>query len=425
MSEIFLSIIIPVYNTEKYIADCLDSVIQNVDFSYEIICVNDGSSDGSLPILEAYRANHDFIHIVSQDNAGLSAARNTGIINSNGKYIIFLDSDDMLTAGALNELCEKLRTDSPQILVYDADCIYENEYLRKTQFKDEYYRRKKAYGSNKMGQMLFCEMMESNDYCDSACLLAIEREWLLRTGLLFKTGMIFEDCLFTFWCYMLGEKISHIHKGLMIYRIREKSIMQSRPTFKYLDSRLEIYCEVLKYLMEHDCDDRLQRAIEKFTEFVGNNVRLLYDELDNEQKQMIQSLNGMKRIILKNICDTSILMECDTQVYINGFIKFLNSNEHIYIYGAGKVGNMVCEYLEKNDMKNKIKGFIVSNKNSVSQDRKFDVMEISEVEDKSALILLCARKDFQEEMYLETQKYNLKNVIPINYRLENYISSMN
>lgn len=424
MNNIFLSIIIPVYNTEKYVADCLESVIQVVDVPYEIICVNDGSSDGSLSILEEYAKRYEYIRVITQVNAGLSVARNTGVLNVKGKYIIFLDSDDMLTKGALNELCNRLQADSPQVLVYDAECIYENEYLRKTQFKDEYYRRKKAYGSNRVGQELFCEMIEANDYCDSACLLAIEREWLLETGLLFKKDMIYEDCLFTFWCYMLAKKISHINKGLMVYRIREKSIMQSRPTFKYVDSRLEIYCEILKYLMEHECSDRLQNAIEKFAEFISSNLNLKYAELQVDEKEKYHTLSGEKGIIFKNLCNTSLLCDSETQVYIKGFEGMIRDCDNLFIYGAGKVGTLVYEYLKKTGMQQKVKGYIVSDIKTVSKKTDIDIFEISEVKDKNALILLCARKDYQEEMFIEAKKNAFENIIPINHRLENYITSI-
>ena len=89
-----LSIIIPVYNVESYLAQCLDSVLVDNNFTGQVICVNDGSTDGSLAILEQYAAKHDNIEIITQANAGLSAARNTGLNAANGDYVFFMDSDD-------------------------------------------------------------------------------------------------------------------------------------------------------------------------------------------------------------------------------------------------------------------------------------------------------------------------------------------
>ncbi len=91
-----ISVIIPVYNVEKYLSKCLDSVINNTYRDLEIICVNDGSTDGSLDILNEYAARDDRISVISQENQGLSGARNTGIENSHADYIAFIDSDDFV-----------------------------------------------------------------------------------------------------------------------------------------------------------------------------------------------------------------------------------------------------------------------------------------------------------------------------------------
>lgn len=91
-----VSIIVPVYKTEAYIAECLDSVLAQTYQDFEVICVDDGSPDNSVEIIKEYSKNDPRISYVRQENAGLSAARNTGIRNAKGEYILPLDSDDML-----------------------------------------------------------------------------------------------------------------------------------------------------------------------------------------------------------------------------------------------------------------------------------------------------------------------------------------
>lgn len=103
-----VSIIIPVFNAEAYLERCLDSIIsQKTRFTFEIICVNDGSTDGSTRILETYSRNSEInnIIIINQENGGASKARNTGLINAKGKYIAFIDSDDYLLS---DQYIEKL-----------------------------------------------------------------------------------------------------------------------------------------------------------------------------------------------------------------------------------------------------------------------------------------------------------------------------
>lgn len=102
----FLSFIIPVYNVEKYLAECLDSLMdQDIPHEeYEIICVNDGSTDGSLEILEDYSQKSVNVRIISKENGGLAAARNTGLEAALGEYIWFVDSDDFIQRNCLGEL---------------------------------------------------------------------------------------------------------------------------------------------------------------------------------------------------------------------------------------------------------------------------------------------------------------------------------
>lgn len=107
---ITLSIIIPVYNVEKYLRQCLDSAIVPGLQGYEIVCVNDGSTDGSPVILEEYRKRYpELIRIVHTENQGLGAASNNGIAAAYGEYVAFLDSDDYLSPDAVNEMAEVCR----------------------------------------------------------------------------------------------------------------------------------------------------------------------------------------------------------------------------------------------------------------------------------------------------------------------------
>lgn len=109
-----ISVIIPVYNVEKYLRSCLDSVFNQTFADYEVICVNDGSTDTSLKILQAYQRKDSRMRVISQDNQGLSAARNVGVAAACGTYVYFLDSDDSIhpqTLACLYDLMTKYKAD--------------------------------------------------------------------------------------------------------------------------------------------------------------------------------------------------------------------------------------------------------------------------------------------------------------------------
>ena len=101
-----VSIVIPVYNVEKYLEECIESAIKQSLNDIEIICINDGSTDSSLEILKKYEKKYSNIIVISQENKGLSASRNVGIRKAKGKYIYFLDSDDFIDTNSM-ELCYK------------------------------------------------------------------------------------------------------------------------------------------------------------------------------------------------------------------------------------------------------------------------------------------------------------------------------
>ena len=99
-----LSIIVPVYNVKNYLPKCIESLIQTTSYSYEIILIDDGSSDGSSDICDKYAQKYNFIKVIHQNNKGVSSSRNNGIINSRGRYILFVDSDDYLLSHTLNTI---------------------------------------------------------------------------------------------------------------------------------------------------------------------------------------------------------------------------------------------------------------------------------------------------------------------------------
>lgn len=122
-----LSVIVPVYNVDKYLTRCLNTLVNQSLDDYEIILVNDGSSDNSLSICEKYQSEYgDKIKLFSKDNGGLSDARNYGIARSSGKYLAFIDSDDWIDLRMLEVMYEKAIFTNADIVVCDMEYHYDN-----------------------------------------------------------------------------------------------------------------------------------------------------------------------------------------------------------------------------------------------------------------------------------------------------------
>uniref|UniRef100_UPI003864C4B3 glycosyltransferase family 2 protein n=1 Tax=Methanobrevibacter sp. TaxID=66852 RepID=UPI003864C4B3 len=113
-----VSVIIPVYNVEKYLKECLDSVCNQTLANIEIICVNDGSTDNSLAILNEYAQKDGRIKIISQENQGLGAARNRGLEDASADYVYFLDSDDYIELTTLEKLFNNAVSNSSDVVLF-------------------------------------------------------------------------------------------------------------------------------------------------------------------------------------------------------------------------------------------------------------------------------------------------------------------
>ncbi len=130
-NKITISVVVPVYNVEKYISHCLDSIIkQKGDF--EIIIVDDGSTDSTPKIIKEYAQKHSNIKLITQKNQGVSSARNRGLKASSSKYITFVDSDDWLEPNAFSKAIDILKKDKPDILVASHFDVYDKEWVKNT-----------------------------------------------------------------------------------------------------------------------------------------------------------------------------------------------------------------------------------------------------------------------------------------------------
>lgn len=211
------SIIIPVYNVEAYLRDCLDSVLNQTFADWEAICVNDGSTDGSADILNEYAARESRMKVIAQPNGGLSAARNAGIKAAEGEYVLFLDSDDWLEENALEVMSANL--DGEDMLCFSGRRFFESDRA-----------------SHDADQLKAQTYLSGMDYYNENALLArdfafvcvvlrcYKMEFLLRHSLKFKEGIFHEDNLFTpLACYYAG-KVKVINECLYDYRVRSNSI---------------------------------------------------------------------------------------------------------------------------------------------------------------------------------------------------------
>ncbi len=219
MSEIKVSVIIPIYNVEKYIEQCMESVVNQTLKDIEIIIVNDGTKDNSMKIIEKYLSDSRVI-VINKENGGLSSARNTGLKIANGEYIYFIDSDDFIELTML----EELYNNSEKADIVFSDIIF---YDDKT--------KSKKYSEIKLS---FEKKLDKGSYFLDTIPIVVwnkiyRNEYLKKLGLTFIEGIIYEDNDFTVKAVFQANKVKYVKNFHYYYRInRDGSIMANSKKWK-------------------------------------------------------------------------------------------------------------------------------------------------------------------------------------------------
>ena len=242
-----LSIIIPVYNVEKYLSECLDSVINQTLKEIEIICVDDCSPDNSLSILNEYAKKDSRIKIIQHEkNQGLGAARNTGVNAANGEYIWFIDSDDFITKESCQLLYETAKDNDVDILGFCAvNFVYENNNFKKL-FTDNYYT---DWPKNEVIKPSENHDIIKKHFPVSACCYISKKDFISRFS--FRSGVYFEDTDFTPIAFYNAEKLYNICYAPYFRRINPESITQTDFSKKKLSDMISVLFELANYIRQN------------------------------------------------------------------------------------------------------------------------------------------------------------------------------
>lgn len=216
-----LSIIVPVYNVEKYVRPCIESIFNQGlnDDEYEVIIINDGSTDRSMDMIKDIIDQHHNISIINQENQGLSVARNNGIAAAKGEYILMPDSDDLLIEGSLVPLLKIAFEFKPDIIVADFLKMTDNDiniYIKDHHIQNDWLV------SEMTGEELYLNELVPNEYYVWRTLY--RRNFILENNLNFIPGIFFQDIPFTHKSYLKAKKCIRTNGLLNIYRRGHQSV---------------------------------------------------------------------------------------------------------------------------------------------------------------------------------------------------------
>lgn len=248
MKKPLVSVIIPVFNTEKYIEKTLTSICTQTLDNIEIIVINDGSSDNSQLIIEKILQKDHRIKLFNQSNQGLSATRNAGLELAMGEYIYFMDSDDLLEVNALKECYQKCQSEQLDFVFFDAESFSdENITLRNYQYQRNIPIENKIWN----GPEIFQYQYNTWSYRSSACLSFSKLEFLKQKNIRFYPDILHEDELYTPLLYLNASRVNYLPYAYFKRRIRQQSITTNTFSVKNLAGYFTVANELKKYSSTH------------------------------------------------------------------------------------------------------------------------------------------------------------------------------
>lgn len=348
------SIIVPVYNVEVYLKDCLESILTQSMVDYEVICVNDASTDHSLDILQAYEKKYSKIKVINNlVNRGLSFSRNCGIRNATGKYILFVDSDDMLCRDALKELSDESDRFNADILYFNMIIKNEGQWAKE---RVKLSQKQERHDGIYTGQEFFVKLQQNNQVIVEAWRQLFSKKFLEENNLYFYEGILHEDELFSIICVMKAERVAYLNRELYVYRRRDGSIM-SKMCVDRMRSYFIVFIELWKFWHSNTFSAEVNEAF-------GCHLKQLYCSFKNVSYYFpgIDTLEfgGPAEQFMFSLMKSAEHSRFRYAQLSDVQLKQVKDAEKVIVYGAGTAGIEMIRLLRMENIR--VDTIVVSNK---------------------------------------------------------------
>jgi glycosyltransferase involved in cell wall biosynthesis len=290
------SIIIPIYKTEKYLDECVQSVLSQSFVDYECILVDDGSPDNCPSLCDDYSKNNTRIKVIHKENGGLSDARNAGILQATGKYIVFLDSDDKLMDNdTLKNLFEVIQK-------YETDVIIN---VNNTEFTDNgEISLLNRYSKDIIFDYpnIIVECLYKTDMYLAGCFFVVGKDYLIKNNLFFKENILHEDEHWMPRVLFKTQKIAVNHSPFYAYRVARDGSIMSKVYVKRLFDLLDIINDLLVWSKEEN------NYTKEGCAFMRERAKIIYDRVYQLSDAVRLQDKKAYRIICKKLNDILIIL---------------------------------------------------------------------------------------------------------------------
>ena len=299
-----VSVIIPVYNAEQYLSKSVSSVLNQTYQRFEILLIDDGSTDQSSQMCDEYAAQYDNIHVFHKKNGGASTSRNVGLENAKGEYIFFLDSDDWLEPNALEMMITTAQKENADLVFCEAQAIDDKGKIE----LDGHYTYKEHYQTGNAYQIML-KMMERKEFHVAIWMLLLDRRIIIDNNLRFKEGIIYEDMIISYQFYCLANQAAQVNQNLYNRRYRPNSVMTSAKTEKNYISAATVYREVSAFMKTLPGDKQSPKHVIR----CAYNVLNIYRQMTSDvQKKYKEDYKDIIQDILDNNAygDKALKLDC-------------------------------------------------------------------------------------------------------------------
>lgn len=432
-TQIKTSVIIPIYNTENYLDECIQSVLNQTQKEIEIILVNDGSTDSSGEIIERYAREYDNITAIHQENQKPGAARNNGMKRARGEYIYFLDSDDSIAIDMLERCYSFCKEQLLDFVFFDAWEFFDKENI----FSKSYDRVDKNIEMKVYeGKTYWIQYLKNEGIFFCAPLTYVNKKYIDTHNLLFEEGIFYEDMDWILRMYREAKRVAYLPEKLYLRRYRGGSITQSNYLEIHFNSVTYIVWKLLELYTIYEDKESKQMACEimdtmlqKAKHIIENiDVDKIYNNLFMFINNLLTRCNELSVLNVEtNIKILRLMTVCIKGIDLtnNGlWNKYQNyhhqvcnqiSNKYklqesidIVIYGIGKMCDEILDWYEGNAIQIRANIKFMVTKADFKSYKGYPVWGVEEMKDMEVDYIIIASTKFAEEMKKNLQVYNIR-----------------
>lgn len=288
-----ISFVIPVYNAEAWLEDCVTSVLAQTGVDVEVICINDGSTDGSGDILRRLARGDARLRVIDQPNSGQSVGRNKGLDAADGRYLIYLDSDDYWPSDVAERLVRTADEQSLDMLLFDCIAFRDGDIDEKVwKWYSTYYQRAYTYRDARPGVQLMAAMRRSKDYRPHVGLYMARTDFVREQGVRFIPGIVHQDNPYTFRLLLHAARAAHERIDAYARRMRPGSTITTLNAERSARGYYLSYVEMTRALSEVELPSEAAEHVNNIVDYVFDGARKQFATLSPEALAELKALDA-------------------------------------------------------------------------------------------------------------------------------------